>query len=206
IAVGKLAEAQARTDESVRRLAEAQARTDERLGRLEIAVGKLAEAQARTDESVRRLAEAQERTDRSLGRLEVAVGGLANAFGFRLEEFVAALLPPYLEKHYGIRTTSLERRYFDLGGGCFEEVDLAGEGQRNGETLLLLVECRSTIGGSEVRRLAEKLSAVSSALTPMTTVSVVVAMNVHPTAVQAAEETGIIVVPYSRIGRLWEQN
>jgi predicted nuclease with TOPRIM domain len=64
-ALHRLAEAQARTDESVRALAKAQARTERR-------VEELAEAQARTERRVEELAEAQRRTERRVEELAEA--------------------------------------------------------------------------------------------------------------------------------------
>ncbi len=96
-ALHRLAEAQARTDESVRALAKAQARTERRVeelaeaqrrteeefqryreasearfARIEAALDRLAEAQARTEEAVRALAEAQARTERRVEELAEA--------------------------------------------------------------------------------------------------------------------------------------
>ncbi len=78
-ALGRLAEAQARTEAVVQALAEAQARTEERVGRLEermdrveVALARLAEAQARTEERVGRLEEGQR-------ELQVVVARLAEA-------------------------------------------------------------------------------------------------------------------------------
>ena len=105
------------TDE-VKKLAVAQQRTDERLAkfeeRTERRFAELATAQQRTDERLAELATAQQRTDETVAQLSravqtltetvhtgfaelrQAVGSLANTFVFSLEEFVAALLPPYL--------------------------------------------------------------------------------------------------------------
>jgi len=149
----------------------------------------------------RKLAQAQQKTELSMVELSKAVGGLANAFGFSLEEFVAALLPPYLEKRYGIAGVRLERRYFDLGKGWPKEVDLVGDGQRDDQPITVLVECRSKVGGSEVRRLADKLTAVAETLGKTEVAKVIVAMNVHPSAEPAASEKGVWIIPYSRINR-----
>jgi hypothetical protein len=63
--VGRLAEAQERTEERVGRLVEAQERTEEQVARL-------TEAQERTEERLTRLAEAQDRTEVQLTRLTAA--------------------------------------------------------------------------------------------------------------------------------------
>jgi hypothetical protein len=90
-ALHRLAEAQARTDESVRALAEAQARTERR-------VEELAEAQRRTERRVEELAEAQRRTEEEFqryreasearfARIEAALDRLAEAQARTEEEF-----------------------------------------------------------------------------------------------------------------------
>ena len=196
----------------VRNLAEAQRRTDQRMAELRDGLTQLAEAQRRTDQHVAELAEAQRRTDESLARLsqvvEVgfrelrqAIGNLSNRFGFDLEEFVAALLPPYLEKHQGITALTLEKRYFDLGGGQVEEVDLAGKGKRAGKPVTVLVECRTTIRGGEAQKLAHKLKAVRATLREEEAVLAIVAMNIHPTAQAVGKTEGVLLIPYSRIHR-----
>jgi hypothetical protein len=106
-----------------------------------------------------------------------------------------------LERHQRISGLTLERRYFDLGGGRVEEVDLAGEGVREGQPVMALVECHVTLGGAEVRRLTDKLDVVTATLGSREILKVIVAMNIHPTAEQAAQESGVLLVPYSRINR-----
>ncbi len=201
--VEKLAQAQARTEARVEELAQAQARTEAR-------VEELAQAQARTDESIKVLTQAQMQTEVALKNLSVRmdnlaaqVGGLSNRFGFSLEEFSQALLPPWLEHYYGITDLYLERSYLKLPFGEYVEADLAGEGKRDGEPLLVLVECRSMIGGSETRRLAAKMEHTVAQWqdTPRVSFRAIVAMNVHPTAVPVAEELGIVLIPYSKLNR-----
>ncbi len=220
-AVQDLAQAQQRTEARVTELAEAQQRSEERLGRLEAVVERLAEAQQRTEARMAELAEAQQRTEarmdkfaqalaeftnavqrleRATENLQTEVGSLANRFGFNLEEFVSALLPPYLERHNGIATLTLERKFFRLEGNRTEEVDLVGEARRDGQTVTVLAECRAKIGGSEVRRIADKLEAVSAAL-EQETIKIIVAMNIHPTAEEAGQERGVWMIPYRNIYR-----
>jgi hypothetical protein len=78
---------------------------------------------------------------------------------------------------------------------------LVGAGQRDGQTVTVLAECRTTIGGGEMRRLAQKLADVAATLADQEVLKVVVAMNLHPTGEEVARETGIWAVPYSRINR-----
>jgi len=198
-----LAQALARTDErltrveiAVEKLAEALARTDERLTRVEIAVEKLAQAQAKTEVAIQKLSA-------RMDNLAAQIGGLANQFGFSLEEFSQALLPPWLEHYYGITDLQLERSYLKLSSGEYVEADLAGEGKRDNKSLLVLVECHAALGGGETRRLAEKMERAIAQWkdTPRESFRAIVAMNIHPTAIPVAAELGVVLIPYSKINR-----
>ncbi len=193
------------------RLIKFEERTEQRFQHTDERLAELTTAQKHTDERLAELAAAQQRTDESLAKLSQivqvgftdlrqAVGALANRFGFDLEEFVAALLPPYIEKHAGITGLMLERGYFEMTDNQHEEVDLVGRGQQAGQSVTVLAECRTTIGGSEMRRLAAKLERVAATLSG-NVLKIVVAMNLHPTGKEAAQETGIWAIPYSRINR-----
>ncbi len=203
--VKNLASAQRHTDE---RVAKFEARTEERFQRTDERIAKFEarteERFQRTDEHLAELGQAvqllAETVHTGLADLRQAVGALANRFGFDLEEFVAALLPPYIARHGGITELTLARHYFEMEDGQQEEVDLFGSGQRDGHAVTVLAECRTTIGGGEMRRLAAKLERVADTL-PEDVVKIVVAMNLHPTALEAAHETGIWAIPYSRINR-----
>jgi len=133
--------------------------------------------------------------------LRQQVGSLANTFGFSLEEFVAALLPPYLARHYDVTDLTLERRHFELGDGARVEVDLTGEGLRHGQPVTVLAECQTTLGGGGVRDIARNLEPALATLAGVNTLVVIVAMNIHPSAHPVAAEFGIQLIPYSRINR-----
>ncbi len=201
----RLAEATRRTDKRFAAMAEVQQRLTEDMAELRATVNDLAISQRQGMDELRAaindLAISQRQLVESQAELRAAVGGLARDFGFSLEEFVAALLPPYLAQREGITGLMLKRRYFDLGDGRYEEVDLVGEGQRDGQTVTVLVECRATVGGGEARRLADKLAAVVQTLGDRETMRAIVAMNIHPTAEPVAEASNVRLIPYSRIYR-----
>ncbi len=204
--VSRLVHAQARADEQARRvehalaeLAEAQRRTEERVARLEHALAELAEAQRRTEErvghlegAVVRLADAQARTEQVVQQLAQQVGRLSDAVGFTLEELARELAPAYLTERYGIQVASLERRFFTVDGEEVE-VDFFGEGTRDGEPVVVLGEARSRIYGRDVESLARRARALAPQLTG-TPVPVLFGFVVHPSAVEVAARTGVLVV------------
>ncbi|MDR7446793.1 MAG: hypothetical protein QN166_07140 [Armatimonadota bacterium] len=205
-ALAELAQAQRRTEERVGRLeqalaelAQAQRRTEERVGHLEQALAELAQAQRRTEErvghlegAVERLAEAQARTEQVVQQLAQQVGRLSDAVGFTLEELARELAPAYLAERYGIRVAALERRFFTVDGEEVE-VDFFGEGTRDGEPVVVLGEARSRIYGRDVETLARRARALGPQLLG-TPVPVLFGFVVHPSAVEAAARTGVLVV------------
>jgi DNA repair exonuclease SbcCD ATPase subunit len=129
-ALSRLAEAQARTEVAVKDLAQAQVRTEERIERL-------AEAQARTEAMVQTLAQQAGELNLRVGELARQVGRLANIIGCTLEDLAREVTPAYLAQHYGMHVPQLDRHFIELDGQELE-LDLYGEGRRNGEAVIVV--------------------------------------------------------------------
>jgi len=187
------------------RLADGQDRIESRMDRIEAALERLAEAQARTEERVGRLeegqealraamkdlAEAQARTDRS-------VGALADVIGYGLEDVARLLLPPYLEKHYGIvlrgaPAEELQPRFFPVEDELPLEIDLYGEGQRNGRNVVVLGESKSRIGGGVVKDFVNVLEQVEPFVEGEVW-RVMFGYYIHPSAREVAEEYDVVLM------------
>jgi len=105
-----------------------------------------------------RLTEAQARTEVALKHQRRHLSGLGDVIGFGLEDIAKTVVPGYLQRHFGIDLEGplgdeLARRFFDVNGQPVE-VDLYGEGTRDGRRVVVLAESKSRIGGAEVRRFA----------------------------------------------------
>ena len=201
-----------RLEDAVVRLAEAQARTEERVGRLEDAVVRLAEAQtrtearlealahaqARTEARVEALAQAQARTESALLVLAQQVGRLSETIGFTLEDLAREVAPPYLAQHHGIHVRQLDRRFFSVDGDEVE-VDLYGEGQQEGRTVVVVGEVRSRIYGRDVEEAARRAARLRAQL-PGAPVVVLFGFVIHPSARAAAHRLEAIAISSS--GRL----
>jgi len=201
-AMVRLAEAQARTEERVGRLeevvaqlVEAQARMEERVGRLEEAVAQLAEAQARTEARVEELAKAQISMQEAVRALAQQVGRLSEAVGFTLEDLAREVTPAYLAQHYGIQVGELERRFFTLDGEEVE-VDLYGEGWREGEPVVVIGEVRSRIHGRDVEAAVRRAQELKTQLVGAPIV-VLFGFVIHPLAKEVAKRLGAIVISSS---------
>jgi predicted nuclease with TOPRIM domain len=195
--VKELAQAQKRTEERVEELAQAQKRTEER-------VEELAQAQKRTEERVEELAQAQKRTEERVEELSSAikdlahqVGVLSETIGFGLEDIARVVLPGYLERHYGIQVSELSRRFL-LVDGQEVELNLYGEGQRDGSPVIVIGECKSRIYEREVKIFAKTLVEVTKVL-PGEIFKLIFGYLIHPSADREAKQHGIeLVASYQR--------
>lgn len=205
-ALERLAEAQARTEERVgrlegrmdrveaalERLAEAQVRAEERLSGVEERVSRLEMAVERLDRAVERLAEAQARTERAVQELAQAVGRLSDTVGYGLEDIARVILPGYLERHFGIRVEELERRFVGAEGQEVE-VNLYGEGQEDGQPVVVLGEAKSRIYGRDVEEFVRVIGPVAEGIREKV-VKVMVGYLIHPSASRLAQQQGVLLV------------
>jgi hypothetical protein len=187
-----------RLEDALARLAEAQARTEERVGRLEDAVLRLAEAQARTEARLETLAQAQARTEVAVLSLTQQVGRLAEAIGFTLEDLAREVAPSYLAQHHAIQVRQLDRRFMSVDGDEVE-VDLYGEGEHDGRTIVVIGEVKSRIYGRDVEAATRQAARLRPQL-PGTPVVVLFGFVIHPSARAAAQRLEAIVISSS--GRL----
>jgi tetratricopeptide (TPR) repeat protein len=198
----RLEQAMVRAEERLTRLEQAMLRAEERLTRLEQAMVRAEERLTRLEEAVAALAAAQTRTEERLGRLEEAVlaltqavGRLSDTIGFTLEDLAREVTPPYLAQHYGIRVETLDRRFFRLDG-AETEVDLYGEGSRDGERVAVVGEVRSRIHGRDVEGTV-RLAARLGPQLPGTPLAVLFGFVIHPSAREAAARLGAVVISSS---------
>ncbi len=202
-----------RLEEALEKLAQAQVRTEEKLGRLEGAVEELARAQARTGARLEELARAQARTEEKLERLTGAVeklvqaqtqlqkqvGALSDTIGYSLEDVAKTMLPAFLQNRYGIRLIGpvgeeLWQRFFWVEGQEVE-INLCGEGERDGQRVIVLCESKSRIYRREVESFAQLMEQVEPLVKDKGEVlKVLFGYYIHHSAAEAAKEHDILVV------------
>jgi hypothetical protein len=182
--VGRLADAQERTEERMNRLADAQERTEERMTRL-------ADAQERTEEQMKHLVVAQQQTEAQMKQLTLAqqrtegevhelfvaqkeltwtmkdvhkqLGGLAQSVGHGLEAYAMERIPKILAEHCGFVTESSvpETIYADDRGN---EIDIVCRGTIAGRPAAVLCEVKTNITSHEVREFMETFERVRTQL------------------------------------------
>ncbi len=189
---------------AVQELTQAQARTEQRMGGLERAMQELAQAQARTEQRVggleramQELAQAQARTEQQMEKLAQQVGGLSDSIGYGLEDIAKVVLPGYLQRHFGIVLEGklgeeMDRHFFHIDGSDVE-INLYGEGERDGQRVVVLGEAKSRIYSSDVEKFVHNLAVMDHVLKGEV-VRVMFGYFIHPSAEVAARERDILLV------------
>lgn len=161
----------------VEELAQAQRRTEQR-------VEELAQAQGRTEEAVERLVGAQR-------ELSVAVGKLSDNLGYGIEDIGRVVLPGYLERHFDINVVGeLDRKFFFVNGKEIE-LNLYGEGLKDGNKVIILGEAKARIYRGEVK---EFIKAISKLTFEDAVFKLMFGFLVHPSATEVAKSEGIVLV------------
>jgi len=122
---------------------------------------------------------------------------LSETIGFGLEDIAHVVLPGYLQRHYqvileGPLGEELSRRFFWVEGREIE-INLYGEGRRDGQRVVVLGEAKSRIYGREVERFLADVKLVENQVEGEVW-RVMFGYYIHPTAVKAAEEQGVLLV------------
>lgn len=189
-AIGELTEAQKRTEKRVEELAEAQSRTERRLE-------KLAQAQERTEQRLGKLAAAQERTEEALTKLTVRVddltvqlGGISDTVGYGLEDKSFPALKERLKAEFGIEVDRRYRRNLLYSRDRFDEINIYGEGRKNGKKLLVIGKSKAQFGIKDVTKFKQLLERVKAHL-GQKIFPLALAYHYHPHAEAKLQEENI---------------
>ncbi len=157
-AVGRLAEAQEKTEKQLEKLAEAQEKTEEQLKQL-------SEAQRKTEERLDKLAEAQLKTEEVVRKLVVdlddvkkQVGGLSMAVGYGIEDKLIPLMPTFIKNEFGFKVITSERENIFYPDGSYDEVNILSECRKGNKKVYVVGECKSQPGKKDVERFAKQLA------------------------------------------------
>ena len=152
-------------------------------------------------QAVRELVETTKKHAQVLRRLELdqqdirkQLGGLAMAVGYSLENEAYLALPHLLKRDYGIEVLGrLKRDYLVNKEGRHLEVNIVGQGVRDGETLTIVGESKVQLSANEIdrflRRKVRQLEGVYPNLFPI----IVTHMITSPEVVEHARQRGVAV-------------
>ena len=170
---------------SVDRLAEAQVKTEQKVEKLEESVDKLAVAQAKTEQAIK--------------HLSINISGLSDTIGFGLEDIARTVVPGYLERHENIYIEELQRGFIEVDG-VEREIDLFGECNRDGETILIIGEVKSRIYEGEVKKFVSNvINPIRKSEKERRIYPLMFGYVIHPSAQRLAKAEGVhLVASYQR--------
>ena len=176
--VARLADAQEKTEQKItllvksqkaieitmKELAEAQKRTEQRVDALTVKMEELAEAQKRTEQRVdaltvkmEELAEAQKKTEvvvqqllYDMNMVKKQLGGLSHAVGYGIEDKVIPFMESFIEKEYGFVPQEVERKFIKYDQKNKDEVNIFVKGLKNDVAMIVVGECKSLPGKSDI--------------------------------------------------------
>ena len=150
----------------------------------------------RLERMVEDLVKAEQRLTRRTDDIARQLGGMAMDLGYLLENDAYESLPPLLERDYGIRVmTPLTRDFVEDDKGNEYEVNIFGEGERAGERVLIVGECKTQLSKQEIDRfLRRKIKPVQRIFSGRAVFPVMVGHAVTSKQVQRyAQERGVAV-------------
>ena len=187
--------------QTVSGLVEVTQRHSQEIAELRQMVQENTSAIAELRQAVRELVETTNKHAQVLRRLELdqqdirkQLGGLAMAFGYRLEDDAYLALPRLLKQDYGIEVQGrLKRDYLVDRQGNHLEVNILGEGVREGETITIVGESKAQLSANEIdrflRRKVRRLQGVYPNLFPI----IVTYMTTSPDVLEHARQRGVAV-------------
>ena len=203
--IGKLATAQAGLEKRMEELAASVTNLAKRVDALAVAhesltkrMEELAAAHASLEKRVEELAVSVLKLTDAVQNLAREVGRLSEIVGFGLEDVARVVVPGWLHRHEGVEVEDLVRRFFTVEGEEVE-INLYGEGLREGRRVYILGEAKSRIYGDDVWRFYSAASKVAKLLKDGDVYMLMFGFYVHPTAEKAAEKLGVrLIASYMR--------
>ena len=150
----------------------------------------------RLERVVEDLVKAEQRLTRRTDDIARQLGGMAMDLGYLLENDAYESLPPLLERDYGVRVLKpLTRDFVEDDKGNEYEVNIFGEGERDGERVLIVGECKTQLSKQEIDRfLRRKIKPVQRIFSGRAVFPVMVGHAVTSKQVQRyAQERGVAV-------------
>jgi hypothetical protein len=150
----------------------------------------------RLERAVEELVKAEQRLTRRTDDIARQLGGISMNIGYFLENEAYEALPPLLERDYGVRVlTPLTRDFVEDDKGNEYEVNIFGEGERDGERVLIVGECKTQLSKQEIDRfLRRKIKPVQRIFSGRAVFPVMVGHAVTSKQVQRyAQERGVAV-------------
>ena len=119
------------------------------------------------------------------------LGGLAHTVGYRLEDEAIWALPKLLKRDFGITVKGeLKRGYLEITPNRYIEVNIWGEGKRNGTHIGILGEAKTQLKNKDIVSFQKTISKVSE-ISGKEIFPVLITYQTSPKVQQKAKKEGI---------------
>jgi predicted nuclease with TOPRIM domain len=161
---------------------------------------KLAQEQKKLAQGLEELAQAQKETQKTLKELTINVSRLGEVLGFGLEDIARVMVPGYLLRHEKIEIEGELSRNFFVVDGKEIEVNLYGEGKREGVEVVVIGEVKTRIYEREAKSfLSCVVEPIRSIIKDKELYPLMFAYFIHPSAQALANLHGIhLIASYQR--------
>ncbi len=160
--VARLVIGQEQLQAAVTNLTEEQRQLSKRHQKLEEVVTHLIESQQQMQQLMAELSDSNRKVAGILKEVNKKVGRIDEQLGLSVEAVAQVVLPTYLEKKHDIKLKGEPgyelRPLFIFVNGKREQIDLYGEGTKDGEEICVVCECKARIYERDVRSFIRKLS------------------------------------------------
>ena len=200
----KLVERHDFLEKAVEKLVESHNKLVERHNSLEEAFQKLVESHNKLverhdilEKTLERLTEAQVRTENALQELFKQIGKLSETIGFGLEDIARVVVPGWLYKHEKIEVEEFTRKFIIINGEEIE-INLYGEGSKEGTKIIILGEVRSRIYLNDVEKFSKTIEKIKKIIEG-NTYELMFGYYIHPLAEEEAKKKKIsLIASYMR--------
>jgi len=203
-AIEKLTERQGALEVALQKLVESHNKLAERHDILEKTVERLTESHNKLierhdilEKAIEKLTEAQARTENALQELFKQVSKLSETIGFGLEDIARVVIPGWLYKHEKIEVEEFTRKFIIIDGEEIE-INLYGEGRKEGTKIIILGEVRSRIYLSDVENFSKIIEKIKKKIEG-NTYELMFGYYIHPSAEEEAKKKKIsLIASYMR--------
>jgi len=157
---------------------------EENFSRVWKSINELVEAQKRNEKEIEKLT-------RSIKSIRSEIGGLAHTVGYRLEDEAIKALPALLARDMGVEVIGkLRRDFIEVSPGRYVEVNILGEGRRNGQEYIIIGEAKSQLKKRDIDDFIKKASAIRKYI-PKEQIQILITYQTSPDVRRYASEKGI---------------
>ncbi|GIX41151.1 MAG: hypothetical protein KatS3mg129_0884 [Leptospiraceae bacterium] len=164
----------AKLEQAIQELTEAQKKSEQRFAKIELTIQMLIDAQRKTEEELREFKKTTEENFRKVWesinilnknqkRFNKQLGGITHTIGYMLENYAYKYLPVILKNEFEIEIKGqLKRDFIQFDKLHYEEINILGEGTKNGRKIIIIGESKSQLKKKDIEKFLQKLEKIKT--------------------------------------------